>query len=549
MRTAFRDNGDGSLSAVGTCDVSMVVKQMRPVVGAGVTGPRTPQHRRNIRRRGTVSRNVRARLNRREQRADGYNDIDRHIYSDIETDRNEPDEQRQNGTAATDSSHNNAASPTADDARAVFVKKRRALMALEDPSADINADTIDASAEQLQTRNRTQDNVYIFPSTFWKSQGDRPSPALPTQRPLLAKDRDSLVFPIYHEHGDSKGWYGVFVQRRAPMKFVFAVVDPTHPTDAWKTTEAIDIFRFLQAQGCLCDHPAASFFNPDPGLPRAAHGSSDAHSGVSFLRALSCFLHSPKAFFDSAVHGVPLRWARTSSRVASAAHMTRASILDDLKETIHRDFVDEAIQDFVSRVDEYANGQAQEKRHLLILHAEAAGRAATQLVEESQDSPPESRTNGADAADATAGATASDAPVAATSAATATSSAPAVSRENVVDGHATVPATRPRSTRASSPSYSHFFPRSLSRTVTPRPAGPATPAATPAATAAPGAQPTSTVAAEIFVRAATAEMEVDEELDVREVPPPNVRGSVVDTDGESRTNNVFVVLGSRSHSS
>ncbi|ERT03241.1 hypothetical protein HMPREF1624_01547 [Sporothrix schenckii ATCC 58251] len=473
--------------------------------------------------------------------------------TDIETDRNEPDEQQQNGTAATnDSSHNNAASPAADDVRAVFVKKRRTLMALEDPSADINADTIDASAEQLQTRNRTQDNVYIFPSMFWKSQGDRPYPALPTQRPLLAKDRDSLVFPIYHEHGDNKGWYGVFVHRRAPVKFVFAVVDPTHPADAWKMTEAIDIFRFLQAQGCLCDHPAASFFNPDPGLPRAAHGSSDAHSGVSFLRALGCFLHSPKAFFDSAVHGMPLRWARTSSRVASAAHMTRASILDDLKESIHRDFVDEAIQDFVSRVDEYANGHVQEKRHLLILHAEAAGRAATQLVEESQDSPPESRTNRADAADATAGETASDAPVAATSAATsaatASSSAPVVSRENVVDGHATVPATRPRSTRASSPSYSHFFPRSLSRTVTPRPAGPAAPSA-PAATAAPGAQPTPTAAAEIFVRAATAEMEVDEEIDVCEVPPPNVRSSAVDTDVERRTNNAFVVLGSTSHSS
>ena len=36
--TAFRDNGDASISAIGTCEISMVVEQVRPVPATSVTG-------------------------------------------------------------------------------------------------------------------------------------------------------------------------------------------------------------------------------------------------------------------------------------------------------------------------------------------------------------------------------------------------------------------------------------------------------------------------------------------------------------------------------
>lgn len=39
MKTAFRDNGDGSITAVGTCEISMVVEQVRPPSANSIAEP------------------------------------------------------------------------------------------------------------------------------------------------------------------------------------------------------------------------------------------------------------------------------------------------------------------------------------------------------------------------------------------------------------------------------------------------------------------------------------------------------------------------------
>lgn len=410
--------------------------------------------------------------------------------------------------------HNEAASSDSGDLRGAFQRRRRALLAQEDARVNLTSDTIDEYADLLQKRHRTQGSVFVFPATFWKSQANRPPTTLPTELPLLGKDHDSLVFPIYQEEGIGKGWYGVFVGRRSPQRLVFAVVDSTDAVDEVHMAEALSILCYLQKQGCMGRSQNVSFTEPEPGLTREPEGGANADSGVFFLRALACFLATPKTFFHNAVQKIPLRWAYANSSVFSAAHTTRTALLEELKEEQRSCFVDWVMHGSVALCDEYAGDDQTEKRHLLRLYSKKAERIASELVQNCRDDQAEAST-----APAIEREPPNDRPAAAAAPGPAPGPAPAPAPAPRVDGHATVPATRPQSNRPPAPS--NHLRHSVSRTVTPQPAA-------------------------RFVRAATAqmeldEMEVDEEVEIlSERPSTTGNGVAVDIAPGSHTTNIFV---------
>lgn len=127
----------------------------------------------------------------------------------------------------------NSVASTDTDARlsrqAIF-EKRRALQIQEDSDSTFSEDVIDAYVKLLQEENKTQGRVVILPATFWKTQSGKQPTSLPTGLPaLLAKNNDSVVFPIYQNGPDretattKKGWYGLFIGRITDKEFVFAV--------------------------------------------------------------------------------------------------------------------------------------------------------------------------------------------------------------------------------------------------------------------------------------------------------------------------------------
>lgn len=345
-----------------------------------------------------------------EQELNRQNGHDNEVItvSDSELEEDEeraPDLTEQSSTRDAGGSKNSSGSSGLDQIPKFLLRKRQELLAEEDESIPLSADTIDAYTEFLKKRHKLQDRVFAFPATFWRSQSDKQPTELPTDKPLLANVHDSLIFPIYQAEGTGKGWYGVFVGRQAHAKFLFAIInttsDGTTDNEDPHQNEAANIFLFLQRQGLLGRNATVTFAQTNPNLnssraPDTADPVTD--SGVLFLRVLVCFFAHPNTFFHDVAQGHDL-YSTVHGKPGTTDYdiPTRKSALAELRTELHQQFVSWADERFAVLVDEYTGGNVTEKRHVLLLHAISANEMMD-LVGDSQDNQDGHDDRGAEAA-------------------------------------------------------------------------------------------------------------------------------------------------------